>query len=247
MVAAGAGAAAAAVAGTGGLAMGPLLALGGASAVAQFFMGGFQARRNNRYLRQLQIQRNQQYLANIEYQRKLMEFYTKRYQETAKSAMADADQQYSTVFDAIGQRRAQAAGTVERYTRQAAQASGRFRTTNTETAGQSKRLVLDNFARNEAAAASVIHDNLEGFMRQSQRRLASIRATAQNRINAAMPAPMQPIFPGEQVQAAYAPGGMDLAMSLANVYASTYAQTQSLLPNNQQSFSDINQAMFSFS
>ena len=61
-----------------------------------------------------------------------------------------------------------------------------------------------------------------------------------------MPAPMQPIFPGEQVQTAYVPGGMDLAMSLANVYASNYAQTQGQLPDNQQSFSDVNAAMFSF-
>jgi len=211
------------------------LILGGALAVGSFISSSNEAKRQNAYARRLQIQRNEQFYRNVEYQQKTMDFYTRRYQETAKSANADADQQYATVFEAIEQRKRQAAGTIDRYARQAAQASGRFRTLNTETAGQSKQLALQQFALTEARAANVIHENLKGFMSQSQRRLNAIQAQAQNRVNAAMPAPMQPIYPGDQVQTVRQPGGMDLALSLGNVFASTYAATAAGMPEGSTS------------
>ena len=211
------------------------LILGGALAVGGFISSRNQAKRQNAYARQLQIQRNEQFYRNVEHQQKTMDFYTRRYQETAKNANADADQQYATVFEAIEQRKRQAAGTIDRYARQAAQASGRFRTLNTETAGQSKQLALQQFALTEARAPNVIHENLKGFMSQSQRRLNAIQAQAQNRVNAAMPAPMQPIYPGDQVQTVRQPGGMDLALSLGNVFASTYAATAAGMPEGSTS------------
>ena len=207
----------------------------GALAVGQFAASSSAASRQNRYNRQLQIQRNEQYYRNVEYQQKLMDHYTKRYQETAASASADADQQYSTVFEAIEQRRKQAAGTVDRYARQAQAAMSRSRTLNTETTGQSKRLLLDDFARTEARAASIVHDNVKGYMSQAQRRLNAIQAQAQNRINAAMPAPMQPIYPGDQVQGARQPGGLDLALGLGNAFASAYATSAANTPAGQGS------------
>ena len=199
-------------------------------AAGSFAMQSMQAGRQNRYARQLQIQRNEQYLRNVQYQRELMAFYTKRYQETAKAAMQDAEQQYATVFDAINQRRQKASQTISQYSRQAGAASARFRTTDTETTGQSKQLALQEFEAIEARAAAVVHDNLEGSMRQSQRQLASIRATAQNRINQAMPQPMQPLYPGDQVQGVYQPGGLDLALSLGNVLASSYRDSANRQP-----------------
>jgi len=211
------------------------LILGGALAVGGFISSRNQAKRQNAYARQLQIQRNEQFYRNVEHQQKTMDFYTRRYQETAKNANADADQQYATVFEAIDQRRQQAASTIDRYARQTAAKVGTFRTVNTETTGQSKRLLIDNFARIEARASAITHDNLSNFMKQSQRRLNAIQAQAQNRVNAAMPAPMQPIYPGDQVQTVRQPGGMDLALSLGNVFASTYAATAAGMPEGSTS------------
>ena len=226
----------------------PLLIGGIALAGASFFSSRSDARRQNAYARRLQIQRNEQFYRNVEYQQKLMDFYTRRYQETAKSANADADQQYATVFEAIDQRRQQAASTIDRYARQTAAKVGTFRTVNTETTGQSKRLLIDNFARIEARASAITHDNLSNFMKQSQRRLNAIQAQAQNRVNAAMPAPMQPIFPGDQVQSVREPGGLDLALSMGNVFAQSYARTQSMMgldsSGNIPSFGAVTSQMF---
>ena len=156
-----------------------------------------------------------------------MEFYTKRYEQTAIAAKTDADQQYATIFDAIQQRRKQAFSQIDQYSRQTVKASGMYRAKNYETTGQSKQLALQQFAQIESSAAAVIHDNLEGSMRDSQRRLNAIQAQAQNRINQAMPQPMKPIFPGDAVQGVYQPGGLDLALSLGNVVASSYADSAS--------------------
>ncbi len=204
--------------------------LGAAVAGGQFAASTSQANAQNRYRRSLAIRQNEQYLKNVQYQKDLMAFYTKRYEQTASSAMMDADQQYSTIFDAINQRRRQAGETLARNSRQTSAAAARYRTKDTFTTGQSKMLAQQEFENIEARAATIIHDNLEGAMRQSQRQLYAINAQAQNRINQAMPQPMQPLYPGDQVQAVYQPGGADLALSLGNVFASSYAQSAARLP-----------------
>lgn len=218
------------------MALGLFLGLG--LAAAQYGMSSSRARSQNAYARQLQIQRNEQYRRNVQYQKDLMAFYTSRYEQTAVNAKSDADQQYATVFDAIGQRRKQAFGTIDQYAKQSAASSARFKVSDTGTTGQSKQLALQEFANVEARATAIIHDNLEGAMRQSQRQLNAIKATTQNRINQAMPAPMQPIYPGDQVQGVYQPGGLDLALGLGNAFASSYAVAASGMPDNS-SFSDI--------
>jgi ABC-type transport system involved in cytochrome bd biosynthesis fused ATPase/permease subunit len=223
--------------------MGFGLFLGLGLAAAQFGMSSANARRQNRYARELQIQRNEQFRRNVQYQKDLMAFYTKRYEQTAINAKSDADQQYATVFDAIGQRRKQAFGTIDQYAKQSAASSARFRVSDTETTGQSKQLALNEFAAVEARASAIIHDNLEGAMRQSQRKLNAIRVTAQNRINNAMPTPMQPIYPGDQVQGVYQPGGLDLALGLGNAFASAYTATASGMPEGQNSFSQVMENM----
>lgn len=196
----------------------------------QVGMQGSAASRQNRYLRQLQIARNEQYMRNVQYQRELMEFYTKRYQENAKAAMADADQQYSTVFDALQQRKRQANQTIARYARAAESQAGRFRATDTETAGQSKRLALQDFERIEAEAANVVNENYLAQARQADRNLKAINAQAQARINQYMPQPMSPIAPPEIAQGAYQPGGLDMALALGNTFFSHYAQAAAGAP-----------------
>jgi len=224
------------------MAIGLLLGLG--LAAAQYGASRSNASRQNAYARELQIQRNEQYRRNVQYQKDLMAFYTSRYEQTAVNAKSDADQQFATVFDAIGQRRKQAFGTIDQYAKQSAAASSRFRVSDTETTGQSKQLALQEYAAVEARASAIIHDNLEGAMRQSQRQLNAIKATTQNRINQAMPTPMQPIYPGDQVQGVYQPGGMDLALGLGNAFASSYATSAAGLPDNvPATFSNVMEGM----
>ena len=203
---------------------------GAAMSAGQFALSSSRSNAENRYRRALAIRQNEQYLKNVQYQKDLMEFYTKRYERTASSALMDADQQYSTIFDAINQRRRQAGETLARNSRQTNAAAARYRTKDTFTTGQSKMLAQQEFENIESRAANILHDNLEGAMRQSQRQLNSINAQAQNRINQAMPQPMKPLYPGDQVQAVYQPGGADLALSLGNVFASAYAQSAQRLP-----------------
>ena len=224
------------------MALGLLMGLG--LAAAQYGMSRSQASRQNAYARQLQIQRNEQYRRNVQYQKDLMAFYTKRYEQTAINAKSDAEQQYATVFDAIGQRRKQAFGTIDQYAKQSAASSARFKVSDTGTTGQSKQLALQEFAAIESRASAIIHDNLEGAMRQSQRKINAIKATAQNRINQAMPTPMQPIYPGDQVQGVYQPGGMDLALGLGNAFASSYAASAAgLAPGVDATFSNVMEGM----
>ena len=188
------------------------LAIGGA------LLGHMQGRKNARaqaeYNNKLQIQRNAHYKAMVAYQRALARYQRERYQAVAKSAKKDADQQYNAVFESIGQRRDQAFQTIENYSRQAAAGAATYASSADETAGQTKRLVLQEFKANEARAAAIVHDNLEGYIRQGQRRLEGIRAAAQNKINAAMPSPLHPIAPPDQLPGTYQPGGMDLAIDL---------------------------------
>jgi len=220
------------------MALGLFLGLG--LAAAQYGMSSSRASSQNAYARQLQIQRNEQYRRNVQYQKDLMAFYTSRYEQTAVNAKSDANQQYATVFDAIGQRRKQAFGTIDQYAKQSAASSARFKVSDTETTGQSKQLALQEFANVEARATAIIHDNLEGAMRQSQRQLNAIKATTQNRINQAMPAPMQPIYPGDQVQGVYQPGGLDLALGLGSAFASSYtASAAGLAPGVDATFSNV--------
>ena len=189
----------------------------------QFGMASSQASAQNRHRRALQIRRNEQYAKDVQYQKDVMEFQTKRYKAIAESSKTDADQQYATVFDAIQQRRTQAFNSIDKYARESMAGSSRARVTNTETTGQSRNLIQQEFARIESRAAATIHDNLEGYMRQGQRQIKSIRATAQNRINQAMPAPMKPLYPGDAVQGVYQPGGLDLALGLTNTFLSSYS------------------------
>ena len=197
----------------------------------QMGMQSSAASRQNRYLRQLQIARNEQYLRNVQYQRDLMEFYTKRYQQNATAAMADADQQYSTIFDALSQRKRQANQTVARYARAAEGQAGRFRASQTETTGQSKRLALQDFERIEAAASNVVHENYVAQARQAERQLKGINAQAQARINQYMPQPMSPVAPPEMAQGVYQPGGLDMALALGNTFFSHYAAAASGAPD----------------
>jgi hypothetical protein len=215
------------------------LALGIATTIAGFASSSSQARRQNAYARALQMRRNEQFRVNVQYQKDLMAFYTKRYEQTAINAKYDAEQQYATVFDAIDQRRKQAFGTIDQYAKQSAANSARFKVSDSETTGQSKQLALQEYAAVEARASAIIHDNLEGNMRQSQRRLNAIKATAQSRINQAMPAPMQPIYPGDQVQGVYQPGGMDLALGLASTFASSYTAAAAGLEPGTATFSNV--------
>ena len=201
------------------------LALGGA------VLGHMQGRKNARaqaeYNNKLQIQRNAHYNSLVAYQRALAAHQRKQYKAVAKSAKKDADQQYNAVYESIGQRRDQAFQTIENYSRQAAAGAATYASGADETSGQTKRLVLQEFKANEARAAAIVHDNLEGYIRQGQRRLEGIRASAQNRINAAMPSPLQPIAPPDQLPGTYHPGGMDLAIDLmgAGMQIDSYNQS----------------------
>jgi len=189
-------------------------------AIGSAFLGHMQGKKNARaqaeYNNKLQIQRNAHYNRLVAYQRAMMKWQRDRYRAVASSAKKDADQQYNAVFESIDQRRDQAFQTIENYSRQAAAGAATYASGTDETAGQTKRLVLQEFKATEARAAAIVHDNLEGFMRQGQRRLEGIRAAAQNKINAAMPSPLQPIAPPDQLPGTYQPGGMDLAMDLMN-------------------------------
>ena len=194
-------------------------------------LGHMQARKNARaqaeYNNKLQIQRNAHYNSLVAYQRALAAYQRRRYRAVAKSAKKDADQQYNAVFESIDQRRDQAFQTIENYSRQAAAGAATYASSADETAGQTKRLVLQEFKANEARAAAIVHDNLEGYIRQGQRRLEGIRAAAQNKINAAMPSPLQPIAPPDQLPGTYQPGGMDLAIDLmgAGMQIASYNQS----------------------
>tara|TARA_R100000655_G_scaffold94765_1_gene136326 strand:- start:13959 stop:14636 length:678 start_codon:yes stop_codon:yes gene_type:complete len=214
------------------------LVLGIAATGASFAASSSAAAATNRHRRELAIRRNEQYRRNVQHQKDMMEFYTERYEATASAAIQDAEQQYNTVYEAIGQRRKQAAATVDSYSRQALSASSTYRNKYSSTTGQSKALALNQFSRLEAEAAAVVHDNFEGNMRQSQRQFNAIAAQTQNRINQAMPQPMQPLYPGDSIQGVREPGGFDLALGIANQVASSYGNAAQNAPDGS-SFTDI--------
>tara|TARA_Y100000114_G_C11746834_1_gene322095 strand:- start:1220 stop:1897 length:678 start_codon:yes stop_codon:yes gene_type:complete len=210
------------------------MAIGTALMVGSAIFGGMsrrrQAKRQAAYNRRLQIQRNKYYMDMVAYQQKLADFQEERYNYVAGAAKTDADQQYQAILEANQQRKKNAFQTINQYARRSQAASGAFRTMNTETTGQSKQLALQEFENVEARAANIIHDNFEGTLRQSQRQVNAVQAQAQNRINAAMPSPMQPLAPPDQLPGTYVPGGMDIAIAAAGAFGSSYMSTAAGLP-----------------
>ena len=223
------------------------MAIGTALMVGSAILGGMsqrkQAKAQAAYNRRLQIQRNKYYMDMVAYQQKLADFQNERYEFTADSAKKDADQSYQAILEANQQRKSAAFLTIDKYSRQARKAAAGFKTVNTETTGQSKNLALQQFEQIEARAANIVHDTFEGQLAQSQRQINAIQAQAQNRINAAMPSPLQPLAPPEQLPGTYVPGSMDIAMAAAGAFGSSYMNTAGTLPVGERSFGQVMEAL----
>ena len=185
--------------------------LAGAAAL-QFAGQASQASMQGRYASALQIQRNQNYLRMVQYQRELAAWQKKRYEYTTEQATKEADLNYGVVIEGIQQKRKQTANSIQAYENKARQDVGRLVSSNrlSETTGQSVWLAKQASLADSARAANILHDNLEGTIRQGNRNLKSIHARAQNMINAAMPAPMAPIMPGNPVAPVFQPGAAQL-------------------------------------
>ncbi len=195
----------------------PLIAvLGVAAGGAQFAAQSSAASAQGRYARELQIRRNEQYRRQVQYQRDLSEWQHKRYKATADSAMRDADSSYAAVLDGLQQRRKKIFDSIAQYEMKANQDVSRYMASEgrSETTGQSVALAQMAALQKASREKQISHDNLEGYIRQGNRQFLSIRANAQNRINAAMPSPLEPIYPGDAVRPVYQPGGADLAAAV---------------------------------
>ena len=117
------------------------MAIGTALMVGSAILGGMsqrrQAKADARYRRALQIQRNEHYLRMAKYQQELSDFQNKRYEFTAGSAKKDADQQYSTVLEQLGQRKKQAFDRIAQYEQKAYETIGRMNVSRESTTGNS--------------------------------------------------------------------------------------------------------------
>lgn len=202
------------------MAIGTALMIG--SAVLGYSSSRRQAKAEARYRRALQIQRNEHYVRMAKYQQELSDFQNKRYEFTAESAKKDADQQYSTVLEQLGQRKKQAFDRIAQYEQKAYETIGRMNVSRESTAGNSVLAATQAALVKAARQVEITQDDYEGKIAQGNRQFNAIQAQAANRINAAMPSPLQPLAPPDQLQGTYIPGTGDLLASVMGAVGSSY-------------------------
>lgn len=199
----------------------------GLSVVGGLLKGSSQkkrARAEAEYNRRLQIQRNKYYKDMIAYQQRLADFQKERYEFTATAAKQDADRNYSAILEQLGQRKKQAFDKIAQYDMKAYQDIGRMRVGRETTAGQSMQIANQALLASAARNIEITQDDYEGKLRQGQRQFNALQAQAQNRINAAMPSPLAPIRPPDQLPGTYVPGTGDMiAGVLGNIGGSLIA------------------------
>lgn len=206
----------------------PIDPLGVGLSVVGGLLGGSskkkQAKAQAEYNRKLQIQRNKYYRQMLAYQQRLASFQKQRYEFTATAAKQDADRNYSAVLEQLGQRKKQAFDKIAQYDMKAYQDIGRMRVGRETTAGQSVQLANQALLASAARNIEITQDDYEGKLRQGQRQFNALQAQAQNRINAAMPSPLAPIRPPDQLPGTYVPGTGDMfAGILGNIGGSLIA------------------------
>lgn len=177
-------------------------ALSAAGSLAQGAAARRQARSQGEYNYQLGIWRNENYQRQVDYQQELADWQEENYNRTAASAQESARGQYATVLEQVELTRAKTLDNIARAARAASQGRGREAASQAEsgTQGSSMSLALQQYELQEARFTHNSFKNLETSIKQSERNLLAIRAAAQNRINAAMPAPMAPIDPVQPTQ-----------------------------------------------
>ena len=189
------------------------MAMGGLSAAGSLAQGQAarrQARSQGEYNYQLGIWRNENYQRQVDYQQELADWQEENYNKTAASAQESARGQYATVLEQVELTRAKTLDNIARAARAASQGRGKEAASQAEsgTQGSAMSLALQQYELQEARFTHNSFKNLETSIKQSERNLLAIRAAAQNRINAAMPAPMAPIDPAQPTQAVSQPSMM---------------------------------------
>jgi len=177
-------------------------ALGAGGSLAQGAAARRQAGSQAEYNYQLGIWRNENYQRQVDYQQELAEWQAENYYKTAASAKESARGQYATVLEQVELTRAKTLDNIATAARAAGQGRGREMVSQSETGtqGSSMRLALQQYELQEARFTHNSFKNLETSIRQSERNMLGIRSQSQNRINAAMPAPMAPIDPVQPTQ-----------------------------------------------
>lgn len=169
-----------------------------------------QARSQAEYNYQMSVYRNELYQQQVDYQQDLAEWQEENYYKTAASAQESARGQYAGVLEHVELVRAKTLDNIASASR-AAQKGRSFvlaAASQTGTEGSSIRLAQQQYELQEARHSHISFKNLETSIKQSERNLMGIQAQAQNRINAAMPAPMAPIDPVMPTQHVQAPSMM---------------------------------------
>lgn len=177
-------------------------AMSAAGSLAQGAAARKQARSQGEYNYQLGIWRNENYQRQVDYQQELAEWQEETYNKTAASAQESARGQYATVLEQVELTRAKTLDNIATAARAAEQGRGREMASQSETGtqGSSMRLALQQYELQEARFTHNSFKNLETSIKQSERNLLGIRSQAQNRLNAAMPAPMAPLDPVQPTQ-----------------------------------------------
>jgi rubrerythrin len=189
----------------------PVSATMGAISVAQGAAGASAARKQYKaqaeYNRKLGLHRNAEYYRQVAYQEELAQWQADRYNSLADSAEDSASGQYAALLDRVEQTKNATLQQIKKASMQARQGSSFVRAAAAETGtiGNSVRLAQQQYELAEARVSQASFTNLRNKLKQSQMNMYAIQAQTQNRINAALPAPMAPINPAAPVQSVARP------------------------------------------
>tara|TARA_Y100001937_G_scaffold123154_1_gene185574 strand:- start:278 stop:952 length:675 start_codon:yes stop_codon:yes gene_type:complete len=204
--------------------------LGGLQAHTSYRSAKTQARSSAAYKEQLAISNAKRYNDLVDYQDKLAEHAESIYNQTAVGMSRDLNTQYSTMIERANQFRDQAIDRVARINDASNrdQASVRALSSYRETAGNTVRLLRQQYARAEAQQTSTIFKNLESELRQGQRQLNAYYAQAQTRLNRALPGPMAPIDPVSPLAPTAMPSSFPYLLQGTSTALSGYATQRTL-------------------
>ena len=208
----------------------PMAAVSAGGSIMQGMAARRQARTQAEHNYQLSIWRNENYQRQVDYQQELAEWQEENYNKTAASLQGSARGQYATILEQVELVRAKTLDNIASASRSASK--GRSFTlaaaSESGTQGSSIFLAQQQYELQEARYTHNSFKNLETALKQSQRNLLGIQAQTQNRLNAAMPAPMAPIDPVQPTQQVSAPSMMPYILNAGSGALGAMAQENQL-------------------
>lgn len=174
--------------------------------------------------------RNEMTIRAVNYQRELSDWQTNNYNIAAASEQDSLTGQYAAVLEQIDQVRDQAVEDVYRYSTASQNAAATVRTSALEagTTGNSVLIAQQQYEAEEARATYLSFKNVANQVRQSERQMLAMQSQSQSRINAAMPAPMQPIDPAQPVQQVQSPSMLPYLVQGGSAIVGAAAHYQSI-------------------